>query len=660
MQILIVTDSLGEVFPHGIERVVARLAAELSRRRDVVAVATTRSGSLVVRAQSHTAGCFPDAVVFRLDPGPIDALGVPLDAAQAMSAMDEVLDRWRPDVVHFTVVRGLGPGVVRQVRNRGIPVVLDLHCFEPGCPRFTLLNSTGHTCPGPDGGRMCAATCFRTVPGSGARAAERLRGFSEAIREADAVTACSDFLAGWVSETCEVAKPCVVAPPVLPPEPGIPLDLRAIPASRGRLNVALLGHVSAEKGTGLAVEAMACGQLGPAQLVVLGPVVDQRLEMELKRRAASLPDFDLRVVGPIQPTDLSTFLFDVDVLVVASHMPETYSLAAREAWSRGIPVLAVRRGALPAAVREGVNGFTFPPNPTALGALLRRIVDEPDLLPELRRGAVATPFMTPSEHATVMREIYARLVDGSPATAVPSEAEAEEAEQTEETDGVGLAARNGDPKFVRRKRMITSPSHAEVFSDVYARDEWRLGGESSSGPGSRREHTVRLRRELPQLLSRLGVRRLLDLGCGDFNWMRETDLSGVDLYIGIDVVFDVVLANRLCHGSPRRRFLRRDLTHDPLPRADLVLCRDVLIHFPNEELVTAINAIIASRSRYLLAGTYVGRQENRQTTLPIWRPINLQLPPVSLPPPQECLIETPWETGHEDKRLGLWDLRALR
>jgi SAM-dependent methyltransferase len=201
--------------------------------------------------------------------------------------------------------------------------------------------------------------------------------------------------------------------------------------------------------------------------------------------------------------------------------------------------------------------------------------------------------------------------------------------------------------------------HAEVFADIYAREIWRLDGESASGPGSRRDQTRILRAELPLLLARLGIRRLLDLGCGDLNWMRELELP-IDLYIGVDVVPDVVEANRVRYGGPRRQFLVCDLVHDALPSVDLVLCRDVLIHFPNEELSVALDAIVATGARYLLAGTFIDREENVQIELGEWRPLNLERPPLSLPPPLMTIVETPDVPGFEDKRLGLWDLNQLR
>jgi hypothetical protein len=439
----------------------------------------------------------------------------------------------------------------------------------------------------------------------------------------------------------------------VPPEPGLPLHLRPTPATRGRLNLALIGVVHAYKGTGVAVDAVANAKLGRTQLAILGSVHDRQLAAAIRRKAAAVGDLELRIAGSFEPAELSLLMADVDVLLICSQSPETYSLAAREAWSRGVPVLASRLGALAEAVREGENGYTFRhDDPCELAALLQRIVAQPGLLVKLRDGATRTPYVTPTQYAAAFREIYAEVLAAKPPTVTPPGA-------TLEPDRPSTAAPVPGTAELRVLGTNDRSSHAQVFADIYAQDLWRRGGESSSGPGSRREHTQRLRSELPRLLSRLGIRHLLDSGCGDYNWMRETEL-GVDLYTGVDVVFDVLLANRLRYGGPRTRFLLRDLTRDPLPRANLVLCRDVLIHFPDEDLITALRAIIASGSRYLLASTFIGREKNDPIALGDWRPVNLQLPPLCLPAPVDALIETPPETGYDDKRLALWDLRELR
>jgi glycosyltransferase involved in cell wall biosynthesis len=654
MRVLIVTHYLGEAFPHGVEREVMHLSSELDAAGLEVAIATT-----LEERPADGFGAWPrrssnGLPVFPISAGPLDAIGLPAEKRSA-EAIDRVLDAWQPDVVHITLIHGLHPNVVERIKRRGIAVLLDCHSYEVGCARLLLEKTNGDPCPGPDEGRECAKTCFADVPDALGIVKDRLDAMRAAVRSADAVIACSSYVAGWVAVTCGVAEPEVVSPPIAPPESGLPAELRQSPASRGQLNLAMIGTVGRTKGADFVVDAIALADVGPTELLLLGAVLDPQFKLRLVERAAEIPDLRLRLTGAFDPSQLPVLLSDIDALVVATRSPETYSLAAREAWSRGIPVLASRLGALSDAVDEGGNGFLFGnDDPDELAGALTRLVADPGLLPNLRDGALRTPFMTPSAYRSAIEQIYARIAagsgDGDRESTATAEREQSPAEMVESSPAV---------RYPSAERHAGGSRHASVFGDIYQSEYWRLDGESSSGPGSRREWTRGLQREIPKLLSRLGVSTVLDLGCGDFNWMREVDLGAV-LYTGADVVFDVVLENRLRYGGPRRRFLYRDLTRDPLPRAELVLCRDVLIHFPDEDLVPAVRAILDTGARYLLAGTFVDRNENPPIVLGDWRPLNMQLPPLSMPPPRDWLLEEVNVPGYEDKRLALWDLHALR
>ncbi len=198
----------------------------------------------------------------------------------------------------------------------------------------------------------------------------------------------------------------------------------------------------------------------------------------------------------------------------------------------------------------------------------------------------------------------------------------------------------------------------ERFTRIYERCFW---GEpdSVSGPGSVPEQTRALVRELPSLLSRLGVRTLLDIPCGDFNWMREVELD-LDWYVGGDIVAPLIALNRQRYGRPGREFRRLDLTCDPLPKADLILCRDCLVHLSFADIARAVDRIIASGSTWLLTTTFPARAANRDITTGDWRPLNLEAPPLGFPAPELILNEGCPEAGYQDKSLGLWRVAELR
>lgn len=202
-------------------------------------------------------------------------------------------------------------------------------------------------------------------------------------------------------------------------------------------------------------------------------------------------------------------------------------------------------------------------------------------------------------------------------------------------------------------------SPEEVFSGIHRDNAW-AGEESVSGPGSSREVTAAVCRELPALLAEVGVRTLLDAPCGDFHWLSEVDLP-VERYVGVDVVAAVVAANRERYGTDARTFEHLDLLRDPLPRADLVLCRDCLVHFSFRDVERALAAFRRSGAAYLLTTTFPRLETNRDIVTGEWRPINLEIAPFQLPPPLRLLDEEYRGDGgrYADKSLGLWRLGDL-
>ena len=196
------------------------------------------------------------------------------------------------------------------------------------------------------------------------------------------------------------------------------------------------------------------------------------------------------------------------------------------------------------------------------------------------------------------------------------------------------------------------------FTRLYETNLWD-GAESRSGVGSSLAATERIRAELPPLLRRLGVRRLLDVPCGDFHWMRHVDLGDVE-YVGGDIVAGLVAENERRWGGPGRRFVQVDLTAGPLPPADAVLCRDCLVHLSYANVARALAAVRASGARWLIATTFLDLAENRDVADGDWRPLNLQRPPFSLPAPAAVLVEGCTEEGgaYADKALGVWAVGA--
>jgi hypothetical protein len=205
-----------------------------------------------------------------------------------------------------------------------------------------------------------------------------------------------------------------------------------------------------------------------------------------------------------------------------------------------------------------------------------------------------------------------------------------------------------------------SPQLQQVFTDVYLNNHFQ-GRESISGPGSNLVQTQTVQQQLPLIIQALGIKTLLDAPCGDYYWMQNVQLDGLDLYVGVDIVNELIEANQRKYENPKRQFLSRDITIDSLPTVDLILCRDCLVHLPFQSIFSALENFKRSGARYLLTTTFVNRSENYDISPGLWRPINLEVAPFCLPSPEQIINEQCTEDNGQylDKSLGLWKISQL-
>ncbi len=226
-----------------------------------------------------------------------------------------------------------------------------------------------------------------------------------------------------------------------------------------------------------------------------------------------------------------------------------------------------------------------------------------------------------------------------------------------------VARRNGLRLWnalVSAYRKLVPWSARVHFTRIYERNTFGAA-ESHSGEGSTMDQTATIRREIPALLRELGAKSLLDAPCGDFNWMRHVDL-GVERYTGVDIVIDLIAADQRKYGAAGREFLCRDLIRDRLPAADVVLCRDCLVHLDFRDAQRMLRNFKRSGARYLLTTTFTARESNQDLVEDmIWRTLNLERAPFNLPAPLRLINENCTEANgaFADKCLGLWRLEDV-
>lgn len=212
-----------------------------------------------------------------------------------------------------------------------------------------------------------------------------------------------------------------------------------------------------------------------------------------------------------------------------------------------------------------------------------------------------------------------------------------------------------------KKQWIHTLSAEDRFTWIYKNNYWS-NAESVSGPGSTLQQTENIRRVLPRLVEAFHVKRMLDVPCGDFNWMqhalRDMDVS----YIGGDIVRDLTADLQRRYGNERTSFRHINLITDTLPQADLLLCRDCLFHLSIADIARALSNFVASGIPYILTTTHLPRNgEAMNADIPTghFRYIDLVAAPFHLPAEPLARFED-WNEPEVPREMCLWSADQLR
>lgn len=190
-----------------------------------------------------------------------------------------------------------------------------------------------------------------------------------------------------------------------------------------------------------------------------------------------------------------------------------------------------------------------------------------------------------------------------------------------------------------------------IFYNIYKNNLWS-SFESSSGPGSELNQTINIRLEISELIKKFKIKSILDIPCGDYNWMKTTNLYNCS-YIGADIVDEIIKENK--KKFPTVDFRNLDLTTDDLPKSDLIITRDCLGHLSLKNALKSLINIKRSNSKYLLLTCWPRTSKNIDIIDGDWHPINMMIQPFNLIPIY-MIYENLYGT---DKSLFLFDINSI-
>ena len=348
--------------PGGGTRVPSTLARELVRRGHEVTVfcAGVRPlpgrGAYALREETVDG---VDVVAVHNRPSAMLDVGRPdrdLGDAVIAARFGELLDRTRPEAVHFHNLHNLGAALVDETFARGIRALYTPHNHWLVCPTGYLFRRDLSLCGGPaDGGRACAP-CVGSVDaaGHGHRRTELVRRFAERV---DRVLAVSDAVARTLVGAGYPPQLVEALPQALPEPEAIweALGARRLPGrTDGPLVVGFLGSAYPHKGVHVLVEA---AQRARADVRVeihgdVAPAYAQRLAALDGRGVVHL-------AGPFASADLPAILARFDVAAVPSATWDCAPLVVAECLAGRVPVVGARMGGIADQVRDGVDGLLF-------------------------------------------------------------------------------------------------------------------------------------------------------------------------------------------------------------------------------------------------------------------------------------------------------------
>tara|TARA_B100000902_G_scaffold324720_1_gene319011 strand:- start:318 stop:1100 length:783 start_codon:yes stop_codon:yes gene_type:complete len=148
------------------------------------------------------------------------------------------------------------------------------------------------------------------------------------------------------------------------------------------------------------------------------------------------------------------------------------------------------------------------------------------------------------------------------------------------------------------KKIFKKKKPSEIFTQIFKTNYWN-DTDSKSGTGSSLKSTENIRKELPLLLKEFKINSVLDIPCGDFFWIKKI-INDLDIiYMGGDIVEDIIDNNKKFENN-KIKFKKIDLLNESLPETDLILCRDCIFHFSYEDIDKTFDNFKKTNFRYLL------------------------------------------------------------
>ena len=359
----------------------------------------------------------------------------------------EVLDEIKPEVVHIQHLVFLSIGLIREIKERGIPIIFTLHDYWLMCPRWHILkkdltpcekvftHSFNEECLG------CIGDLLNIK-----RGAKKLYVFSRRLLPAFLVrwlkkmyfvyarrTSCSDTDITKLKERSTRIHELLndvdlfIAPSKYLKDRFIDFGIHSdkIRLSRNGLNGTLFKNIQKTRSNKLRFAFI--GTILPAKglhiLIEAFNRINRRdVELRIYGRLYRYTGFEsylpylkritrnklIRFMGEFNHAEIFNIFKEIDILIAPSIWHENSPIVIQEALSSNTPVIASRIGGIPELLEDGINGLLFNAGDSKdLQQKIKYILNNPEVI--ARFGDNRPGIKNIEADAMGMEEIYGNL-----------------------------------------------------------------------------------------------------------------------------------------------------------------------------------------------------------------------------------------------------------
>ena len=312
----------------GVEEHVKLLAASI-RNRYQISICFPESSSIVLMQEGAAALRYPADLIDMI---------APYHAEKTEAAFAQILKRVDPDLIHIVHFLNWPISVIDQAAAFGKPLIISFHDYYAVTPYYTM---QGESDPNETISSAYSLRFFESDISDYLR--NRRLVLLRSLQQAKRLIVPSTYLQSQLSKVFPYHFQVI--------ENGIrAFTVRAADRDWPELRFGYVGTLLPQKGWELLLNAFAAVQpdFPEAQLHFYGGVVDP---------CYKLPGVSFH--GLYNRSELPRILSEINVGIIPSLFPETYSLVLSELWQGGVVAAVADIGAMSARVIDGVNGKKF-------------------------------------------------------------------------------------------------------------------------------------------------------------------------------------------------------------------------------------------------------------------------------------------------------------